>query len=172
MNSDQPQVRPMKRNAIHFLRFLLLLTFISIASNIPPKFAFQPGAAVAVPNFIQPEAGCNWSGISGQAFDLSGSPINGLVILLSGSLENQPILKYVLTGSSVQMGPGGYDVILSDKPVASQGSLTVQLQDITGVILSPAIPIVTYASCSQNLIIVNWVQLGFHYYFPIIRKNG
>ena len=106
-------------------------------------FLAQEGTPAAIPNFIDLVAGCNWSGIGGQIFDLAGSPKNGVLVKISGTLEGRQVLKYVYTGSSQYFGPGGFDLKLVDHPVSSQ-TLTLQVLDAAGVRRSAAFPLTTY----------------------------
>jgi len=158
-----------------FLRGLLVLWLIGGAflQSTPAGTAYfvQTGTPAYIANFVQPEAGCNWQGLGGQVFDLRGQPAPGLVIVVRGVLGNQNVLEYALTGSSQQFGPGGYDLKLADQLTASQGTLTIELQDITGRLLSPVVAIDTRAECSQNLTVVNWVEQGKTYYFPFLPRQ-
>ena len=105
------------------------------AGNALNKYSIQRGTPAAIPNFIDITAGCNWLGIGGQVFDQTGSPINGLSIKISGTLEGRQVLLYKTTGSSQRFGPGGFDLKLGDHPVASQ-TLRLQLFDAAGSKLS------------------------------------
>jgi hypothetical protein len=132
-------------------------------------FVMQPGTPAAVQNFVAPDAGCNWAGIVGQVFDNSGAPLNGLIVEAAGTLEGREILALALTGSSQAAGPGGYQIPLGDHPAASQGSLFMQLFDLEGRTVSPAVPVTTYADCSQNVVVVNFLEvvLSRKIYFPL-----
>jgi hypothetical protein len=135
-------------------------------------FLPQKGTPIGIQNFVQLEKGCNWSGIGGQVFSQSGTPITGLVIKLTGKLEGQNILYYAVTGGSLQFGPGGFLIELTDHPVASKNTATLQVLDITGVEKSAPIPLVTYGDCTRNLLLVNIIELPLRnpVYFPAIRK--
>jgi hypothetical protein len=61
-----------------------------------------------------------------------------------------------LTGSAPALGPAGYVFNLSDHPIASQGTLFIQLRDNQGIPLSERIPITTFDTCDKNLVLVNW----------------
>jgi hypothetical protein len=77
-----------------------------------------------------------------------------------------------MTGSSTKLGPGGFEAKLADTPVASQGSIYLQLLDIAGQPISGPFPITTYANCEQNLIILNLVALvtDNDIYLPLINR--
>ena len=132
----------------------------------------QSGTPVGIQNFIQLEKGCNWSGIGGQVFGQNGKPLTGLVIKLSGKLEGQEILYYAVTGGSVQFGSGGFLIELTDHPVASKNTATLQVLEITGAQKSAPIPLITYGDCARNLLLVNLVEVELTnpVFFPTIRK--
>jgi len=135
-------------------------------------FLPQKGTPIGIQNFVQLEKGCNWSGIGGQVFGQSGAPITGLVIKLTGKMEGQNILYYAITGGSLQFGPGGFLIELTDHPVASKYTATLQVLDITGAEKSAPIPIITYGDCTRNLLLVNIIELPLRnpIYFPTIRR--
>lgn len=164
-----------------FLRASALLLCLTVLGSWVPvharsiseqRYVIQTGTLAAIPNFIQPEAGCNWSGLGGQAFDRQGYPTTGLVVKISGKLEGLDVLYITMTGSSTKLGPAGFEVTIADQPVASQGSMFIQLLDIAGTPVSDLFPITTYASCEQNLVIVNFVAsaTGNNIYLPLIIK--
>ncbi len=113
-----------------------------------------------VPSTIMhPDQGCNWLGVGGQVFDLQGSPLVGLTIQLGGSLNGKPINLLSLTGTATQYGPGGFEFNLGDKPVATTGSLWIQLLDQAGLALSDRVLVDTSNDCSQNLVLLNFKQV-------------
>jgi hypothetical protein len=63
-----------------------------------------------------------------------------------------------LTGSASILGPAGYVFNLSDHPIASEGTLWIQLNDTAGVPLSDKVSLNTSDSCEQNFVLVNWSQ--------------
>ena len=65
-----------------------------------PKYIVQPGTPLAVANFAQSEAGCNWSGIGGQVFSADGEPVTNLVIDIEGKLDGQEVLFLAITGTA------------------------------------------------------------------------
>lgn len=142
------------------------------ASDAQSKYLQQPGTPVAIQNFVHPEAGCNWSGVGGQVFDLERNPVTGLIVMVGGTLEGNQVLYYALSGSSTKFGSGGFDIRLADHPVASQGTLKIQLLDNAGKPISALIPLNTYDSCERNLILINLVEFptDLIYYFPLIFR--
>jgi hypothetical protein len=167
--------RLVKSLGMLFLQLLAsfgLLTQTGSAQGGTTFFLPQKGTPVGIQNFIQLDKGCNWSGIGGQVFSKSGTPMTGLVIKLAGVLEGQNILYYAVTGGSLQFGPGGFLIELTDHPVASKNTATLQVLEITGEEKSAPIPLITYGDCSHNLLLVNIIELPLSnpIYFPVIRR--
>jgi hypothetical protein len=117
-------------------------------------------------------------GVAGQVFDQDEKPIERLVVEVAGNLGEEPILSLALTGGSAILGPGGYVITLADQPIASTGSLWVQLFDLNGNPQSEKITFNTFdpgAECSNNLIVINFNEIGLpmnQYYLPVILKSG
>lgn len=131
------------------------------AGNITPTgapFALQSGSPVAIPN-IANNRQCEWMGVGGQVFDLNDAPLVSLTVRIEGQLGNLPVLIDTLTGSAPALGPAGYVFNLSDRPIASNGTLFLHLRDSAGVALSERIPVTTYDTCDKNLVLVNWKQV-------------
>jgi hypothetical protein len=149
-------------------------TPVNPAIDLPP-FILQPGTPVFGPNFLRPDLGCNYSGIGGQVFNSNGQPVtSGLVIEVDGSLEGQPVLVLGLNGDATGLGPGGFLLDLSDHVVNSTGQLWIQVFDLNGVPQTDQIHFDTRADCNQNLVIMNFTELGSElttqFYFPLIFK--
>ena len=124
-----------------------------------PPFALQPGVPVLTPN-IANDLGCEWMGVGGQVFDRTGEPIVGdLGIHLEGQIGGLPIELDTLTGTEPNLGPGGYVFNVSDHPIASENTLSIQLVDSAGVALSDEVFLTTSDSCNENFVLVNWRQV-------------
>ncbi len=124
------------------------------------SFEIQQGSPVAIANIYHPELGCNWMGVGGQALDLSGGPMTGLVIRLGGTLQGRPMPDSMsLTGVEVNYGRAGYEFTLADKPIKSQNTLWLQLLNQAGVPLSEKVYFDTYEDCNRNLIVINFKQV-------------
>lgn len=123
-------------------------------------FVLHPGDPVAIPNIGHPEAGCNWLGVAGRAFNMSGAPIGqGLFVQLAGNLDGQEVEMLSMTGTATQYGEGGYEFILGENPVASSETLWVQLFDQAMLPLSDKVTFNTYSECNKNLTLVNFNQV-------------
>ncbi len=153
-----------------FLVIMALAPIFSPSSTM--RYAIQPGTPVAIPNFINPEAECSWSGIGGQVFDRNGVPVAGLVVHIGGTLEGAELFRYIVTGEASQLGPGGFETSLADHLIASHGTLYLQLLDLTGAIVSPQIRFDTYGDCEKGLVLINLVELpsGNETFFPLIYR--
>jgi len=105
--------------------------------------------------------GCNWLGVGGQAVDMSGAPVVGLIVRIGGILPGvtlpDPLMS--LTGVALNYGRAGYEFTLADHPIASLGSLWIQLLDSSGTPLSEQFFFETYDSCDKNLIIIDFKQI-------------
>jgi hypothetical protein len=124
------------------------------------NFVVQQGSPQAIPNVIRNEAGCNWMGVAGQAFSLNKSPVVGLFIQLGGTLNGQLFETLLsMTGTAIEYGQGGYEFVISDKPLASSKTLWVQLLDQSNLPLSDKIYFDTFSECEKNLILINFSQV-------------
>ena len=138
-----------------------------------PNYYAQSGTPVVTQNFIAPEKGCNWAGVAGQVFDLDGIPVDGITILLAGQLESEDVSLVAMTGSSQQMGPGGYEIQLSDHTVSTHGDLYLQIVDAGGAPLSRRLYFHTVDACDQNLTVVNLIEFetAGENYLPAILNS-
>jgi len=124
-----------------------------------PPYRLQPGTPAAMANFILPAAGCNWMGVGGQAFNLSGQPVNQLVVEVGGTMSGGEVFHLALTGNEPNLGPAGFLVTLSDHPIATSGSLWILLYDLAGQPLTNKIYLSTYQDCTRNFILVNFFEV-------------
>jgi hypothetical protein len=140
-----------------------------------PLYVVQPGTPTWVANFLKPDAGCSYMGIAGQVFDTTGQPVRGLIVEVSGELEGNSVLHLVLSGGSTLLGPGGYEIQIADRAIASQGTLTIQIFDLAGLALSDQIAFDTSAACDANQIVLNFTATKIDYsetlYFPYMPND-
>jgi len=118
----------------------------------------QIGSPVGIPNFTYPELGCQWFGVAGQVLDIDDLPLKDVVVEVGGTLAGHPIFGLAVTGESTAYGPGGYEIKLGDKPIASDGVVWALVYDLDGNAISSPTYFPTYADCDKNLIILNFVQ--------------
>lgn len=123
------------------------------------QYRLQPGSPMEMSNFIHQEAGCDWMGVGGQIFDLYGNPVTNLVVNLEGSLDGKKIDLISLTGGTLNLGPGGYEFKLADRPKESDQTLQLTLYDAHGIPLSYPVYFSTSESCEKNFVLVNFMQM-------------
>jgi hypothetical protein len=124
------------------------------------SFVLQQGSPQSIPNIAHPDDGCNWLGVAGQANSLNGSPVIGLFIQLGGTLQGQVFeTRLSMTGTATEYGRGGFEFVISDKPVVSNQTLWVQLLDQANLPLSDKVYFKTYEDCEKNLILINFAQV-------------
>ncbi len=127
------------------------------------RYELQPGTPFYVSSkMFHPEAGCQWLGVAGQIFDAQGAPLgpnSGLYVLVRGKLDGQPVEALGIPGLAPWYGPGGYEIKLADKPIASGGTLYIQLVDSQGYPLSNAYYFNTQDDCNANIVLINFVEV-------------
>ena len=133
-------------------------------NTTPPggfSFVLQQGSPSAIDGAsFHPDAGCNWSGIAGQATSLNGESVKGLFVQLGGSMPDvESVNKLAMTGWAPQYGEGGFEFTLADKLFASNGTLWIQLLDQQNLPLSDRVYFDTYDDCQKNLIIIYFDQV-------------
>jgi hypothetical protein len=129
-------------------------------SSRGPSFVLQQGSPKALPNIYNPERGCDWMGVGGQAVDLNGAPYIGLIVQLGGSLGGRPYeTKLSITGTAPQYDRAGFEFLIADRPIASNRTLWLQLLDQAGLPLSEKIYFDTFNDCEKNLIILYFTQV-------------
>lgn len=138
------------------------------------RYMPQPGTPVFIQNFVEPTQGCNWTGIGGQVFSRSGTPINNLIVEVDGQIEGQPILLLGITGSVASLGPGGYLLKIADHILETHGALWLQVFDLTGNPQTDKVYFDTYADCNRNLAILNFTELSVNmkklFFLPLIYR--
>ncbi len=148
------------------------------ATHTPTPFPVtvyvQAQSPVYVVNFLYPNLGCQWLGVAGQIFNSSGSPVNGLIIEANGKLEGHEVLQLGLSGLSRAIGPGGYEILIFNRPVDSNGTINLRVMDQSGNQLNETLSLITYNDCRKNLIIINFILLDHplveKIYFPILLR--
>jgi len=104
-----------------------------------------------------PDLGCDWMGVAGQVLDINGAPVTGMFVELGGTLGGKSVGSPTLlgmTGTATYYGPAGYEFKLADQPIASNGTLWIQVLDQAGLPLSEKHYFYTFEDCEQNLIII------------------
>lgn len=124
-------------------------------------FEVSQGTPVSTASLaFYPERRCDWMGVAGQVFDLSGAPISGQQVRIGGFLGGKAVDMLTLTGLTSAYGTAGfYEFTLADKPIASNKSLWLQLVDQAGLAMSEKIYFETFESCDKNLTFINFKQV-------------
>jgi hypothetical protein len=136
-------------------------TLLPSATNTPSGAAIvpQPDNPKLTTNFANTRA-CQWMGVAGQVFDSeTKAAVTGLAVRVGGQLGSFPVDQTSLTGSAPAYGPGGYELVLSDHPIASNKTVWIQILDTAGVPLSDKVYFNTSDKCSENLVLFNWDQV-------------
>ncbi len=123
-------------------------------------YELQPGTPTYTSSKIfHSESNCNWLSVAGQVLDAQGQGVV-VAVVVRGALDGQVIDRYTLSGQASQrFGPGGYEIQLSNHPVASEHTLYVQLVDPSGVPLSAQVYFDTHDTCAENIVLVNFRQV-------------
>lgn len=141
----------------------------------PYNYAVQVGSPAWLGNFVEPDAGCNWMGVAGQVFGQDGVPVKGLIVEVSGELNGQVIGPLVsMTGSMPALGPGGYLIKIADGVADTSNAFSIQIYDLNGVPQSRRYSFDTFASCEQNLGMINFVEtqeILFSLFMPLAHSE-
>lgn len=128
----------------------------------PTGLPFDVTVTAIDSTIIHPEAGCNWFGVGGEAYDRNNAPILYLRVRLGGTLNGQiidPNMHTTVTGIAPEYGRAGFEFMLGTVPVASNSTLWIELLDEAGLPLSEKVYFSTYADCSKNLILIRFKKV-------------
>lgn len=131
------------------------------------SFQLQAGSPTYTQNFVHGEEEtdrCQWLGVAGVLIDINGEPItdSSVVIEIGGMLGETEISELTVSGmpTGSPYGAGGYEIILADHPIASTGTLWIQLTTPSANLpLSEQIYFDTFDGCGMNLILLSFVQV-------------
>lgn len=107
------------------------------------------------PFFLQNQAaGCRWMGIAGVVLDVNRRPVpvGSYVVHVWDSGVDQR----VTAGSAPAYGPSGWELFLFDSPVVRD--YNVQMESTSGTAVSQIYRVQTRASCSENLLQIDFLQ--------------
>jgi hypothetical protein len=96
--------------------------------------------------------GCQWLSIAGTVTDLTGKPLPGLAIELSG--ENFHNVQF--SGSAARWGEAGFEFDLGTTPRAV--TYTLRILGPTGGPVSDVIDVDTGSTCQSNVAVVDLIQ--------------
>ena len=121
----------------------------------PLKFAAQDGT----PAYLPYSGGCTGLYVAGNITDVNDNPVMLMTVRASGTLGGEDILIEALSGSNSNYTVSGWEIKLSESLIASTGTITIALYKQGGwEPISEEVMIDTFNDCSQNLIVVNFVQ--------------
>lgn len=127
-------------------------------TNTPaPDFPLQlqPGTPLFRDAFLYLDPECEWQGLAGQVTLIGGEPAAGLIVRVNGTGIDQ---LETVTGLAEAYGSSGWEIQLSD--TVSVQDVTVQVFSSNGSTeLSDVIDVNFSGECSQNLALVNFVQV-------------
>jgi hypothetical protein len=133
-------------------------------------YSIMAGSPAPIGNFLEPNAGCNWLGVAGQVFGRDGNPVKGLIVEVSGILNEQEVGPAVaMTGSAPALGPGGYAIPIASAASASDDTLFIQVYDLNAVPQSRRISFDTYSACDRNLLLINFVEVDETVYVQFLN---
>lgn len=121
-----------------------------------PKAPFSGSVTSIASTIIHPESACNWQGVGGTVVDTNNSDVIGMVVRLVGTLNGKHVEMIGLSGTIPAYGKSGFEFKLGTVPLASKGTLYLQLLDLSSVPLSDNIYIETFNDCSKNLTLVRF----------------
>jgi len=117
----------------------------------------QIGSPKYTKNFAHPIRTCGWSGIAGQVFGPGGVPQSDIVVVVTGDANGTPVDLTGFTGSAIAYGAGAYEIEFPTGPIKTKDSMVIQLFDLAGNELTPAELFDTFADCTKNLVVFNFV---------------
>jgi hypothetical protein len=133
------------------------------ATSHPGGFAFvvQQGSPSAIAwTTFHPDAGCDWTGVAGQATSLNGEAVRGLFVQLGGSMPSvESVDKLTMTGLAPEYGAGGFEFTLANSLSATSDNLWIQLLDQQNLPISDRVYFDTHDDCQKNLIIIYFDQI-------------
>lgn len=103
---------------------------------------------------VHADTDCKWLGVGGKVLDASNQGLPYQTLQLGGSLNGANQNHINLSGSASAYGPGGFEFVLGNQPLASTQSLWIQLFDSTGKMLTDRVYFDTYTDCSKNLVMI------------------
>lgn len=124
---------------------------------IPPLnigFTIPDSGVIYTPNANG--RGCNWASIAGTVTDIQGQPLDEYRIQIIDVEDPSRLNVTILSGSSLTLGQGGYELSLGGSPREQQ--YLIQLFTPSGEPASEEFLIFTRDSCNENVAVVNFVQ--------------
>ena len=127
---------------------------ITAAPLLMPFTLADPGVIYA-PNANG--RGCNWASIAGTVTDLQGQALDGYIVQIVDARAPDRLNVQVFSGAALTFGAGGFEFNLGGSP--REGEYIIRLLSPTGIPVSDEFLIFTRNVCSENVVIVNFVQI-------------
>ncbi|MCC6986082.1 MAG: hypothetical protein IT309_06625 [Anaerolineales bacterium] len=121
-----------------------------------PKAPFTATVTYIDSTIIHPETGCVWQGVAGTIIDANNADMLGITVRLSGFYNAKSKNELTVSGIAPAYGKSGFEFVLGETPIDSNGLLSIQILDQAGLPLSDSIQINTYSDCSKNLVLVKF----------------
>jgi hypothetical protein len=122
------------------------------ATRAPFDYILRQDEIVYTSNFANP-FGCNWAGVAGTVFDLSGShKLDVAIHLVGNGLDTK-----VTSGSTTAYGTSGWEVKIADAPVNLVYQVRLETSD--GTALSDFVTVQMIPECNQNLVLIVFDQI-------------
>jgi len=124
-------------------------------TSVIAHFKAQEGT----PTYLPYSGGCSGLYIAGNVVDINSQPLAFVIVRVTGTLGDEQISEEALSGSNTQYTESGWEIKISDTLQFSNQTISVALYEQGGFDpISDVIWIDTYNSCSENLVVVNFVQ--------------
>jgi len=113
------------------------------------------------PTYLAHPDGCDGLFVAGNVTDIDGDPVIFMMVRIQGILAGEALgIEDVFSGTAPEYGESGWELQLTETPVASTGSVYIQLFDPdTEEPVSTITPFNTYDDCARNLIMINFEQV-------------
>jgi hypothetical protein len=123
----------------------------------PTRSSFPFTKSDASPFYLQNSAnsaGCDWMGVAGEVLDLNRNPVS--VGSYQVHVWGSSIDERVVVGGAPAYSPSGWEQFLFNSPVSRD--YNVQLETSSGTAVSQVYSFTSRASCSQNLVRLDFLQ--------------
>ena len=131
----------------------------STATEKPMPFILKGTPEPVSVKVMHPSWNCDYLVIGGQVWDLQDAPLIGKTVHLGGTYGDDLMELYAISGKATIYGISGYEIVMDNKLIASNGTLWIRLEDGTGLPLSSITYLNISDSCQENLIIINFKQV-------------
>jgi hypothetical protein len=137
----------------------LVYQLITPSITNTPTITTTPMPASAAISFLastayHPNDKCNWLGVAGKVMGTDDKPLLSQQVLVGGILDDKLINFLTLSGLAPAYGPSGFEIVLSDHPIASMETIWIQLLDENAKPLTNKIYFETYDDCVRNLVMI------------------